>query len=163
MEVYITMFKYIHDINAKVEDGRRYLTDVVKLEMKPKDDKFLVTAEPAVQIGEESIMTVPVHPKTVSEPKIVPTYGTPTKLKVLVRKGTDEIVQDMSNGNHSNWEEKEVDVSPIVYEIFDTEEMAAEFYDKVADQISEGDELRHLPRPDTNLRGYGNTAQYNRY
>lgn len=157
------MFKYIHDVNAKVEQSPRYLTDVVKLEMKPVDDKFVVTVHPAVATGVENTMSIPVHPKTESLEIQVPTYSVPEKLTALVRKDVSEIKQDTSNGNHSNWEEVEIEVSPIIHEEFEDEADSIKFYHSIALQLAEGDILRHLPRHDKELRGYESTPQFNRY
>lgn len=139
------MFKYIHNIDAYVEDGIKYLTDVVKVSMEEVGEEFVVSAYPAIQTGVETVNSVPVHPKTVSEEIEVPVYAVPTTLKVLVRVSPFLAEQDTSNGNHNNWKEKEVTVTPLVLEKFEEESDAIAFYESVAGQLAEGDALRHLP------------------
>lgn len=146
------MFKYIHDVNPRVEDDLKYLTDVVKLEMVKVGEEYTVTVHPAVMNGSEIVDSVPVHPKTVSEKVEVPTYTVPDTLKVLVRKSVSEIEQDTAGANHNNWFEKEIVVSPIIQETFALEEDAVKYYDMVAGQLAEGDVLRNLPVPGSALR-----------
>ncbi|AYP68629.1 hypothetical protein EalM132_00117 [Exiguobacterium phage vB_EalM-132] len=139
------MFTYVHDINAKVEEQRRYLTDSVKVSIVEENDLHVVKVEPVIVDGEETVTIPPVHPKTEAVTKVVPTYKVPEELDVLVRKSVEEIVQDSAHTNHNNWETLTIEVSPILHEEFEDEELAIKFYHEVILQLSEGDQLRHLP------------------
>lgn len=159
------MFQYIHNVNAKVEQGRRYLTDVVKLSLETVDimedpdgegtepavkvgEEYRVKVEPAVADGVETITTVPVHPKTEGVEKEVPTYAVPTTLKVLVRAEPQDIAHETAGENQRNWVEQTVTVHPIVDVTFPeskyTEALA--FYEEMAHQLSQGDDIRNLHR-----------------
>lgn len=156
------MLKYIHNINAHVEDGVRYLTDVVRVKMEKVGEAFVVTAHPAVQVGVETIQTVPVHPDTESVALEVPVYDVPATVKRLVRAETVDLEQDTSNNPSNNWREEEVTVSPLVEESFVLESDAVRYYEAVAGQLAEGDQLRHLPVPGKELR-VSYDAQHSRY
>lgn len=139
------MFTYVHDVNAKVEEQRRYLTDSVMVSIVEDGAEHVVKVENVVVDGEEQVTIPPVHPKTEAVTKMVPTYAVPTELPVLVRKDALEIDSEPAGDNVRNWEEITVPVSPILEERFTDEELAIKFYHEVILQLSEGDQLRHLP------------------
>lgn len=139
------MFTYVHGINAKVEENRRYITDSVRVSIVEDAGTHTVLVEPVVVDGEETITVPPVHPKTEAESKVVPTYAVPTELPVLVRKDALEIEHETAGDNVNNWEEVIIPVSPILSEDFTDEALAIKFYHEVILQLSEGDQLRHLP------------------
>lgn len=163
------LLQYVHDVNAKVEQGRRYLSDVVQVKLekvtipavkdgetvvKPAYDVHRVTAYPAIQTGEQSITTVPVHPKTEGVTKTVPTYGVPETLKVLVRLAPNEIKQDTAGAYANNWTEQVVEVHPIVLNDFPEAEFekAQDFYEEVIHQLFQGDDIRNYGLSGQTLR-----------
>jgi hypothetical protein len=161
------MFQYIHNVNAKVEQGRRYLTDVVKLALETEDildvdgitvigEQHRVTVHPAVANGVETITTVPVHPKTVGETKEVPTYAVPSTLKVLVRADVEDIAHETAGENQRNWVEATVDVHPIVDSVFADHVKALAFYEELAHQLAQGDDIRNYQGQDALRDQYSN-------
>ncbi|QPX71699.1 hypothetical protein [Bacillus phage SP8] len=154
------LFKYIHDVNAKVEEGRRYLSDVVRVALDKEETKdpdtqevlstaYRVTAYPVVQVGEEEVPYIPVHPKTAEpgQKVTVPVYDVPEELPILVRGRNPEATGDYDD---HIWVTEMVKVSPIVDEVFgeDDFEKARLYYEDVAAQLAEGDDIRHYFRKD---------------
>ena len=154
------MYKFIKNVNANVEEGRRYLTDVVKLELAPDASNFRVTLYPAVISGTEVITPVAVHPKLPSQmvAKTVPTYTVPATLKILVRAEPENLDYEEAGGNVRNWVEATVTVTPIVDEIFTNFNTATAYYEEVAHQLEQGDRVRNYNRPDVALRNMYNSG-----
>jgi hypothetical protein len=154
------MYKFIKNVNANVEEGRRYLTDVVKLELAPDGANFKVTLHPAVASGTEVITPVAVHPKLPSQmvPVTVPTYTVPDTLKVLVRAEPENLDYEEAGGNVRNWVETTVTVYPIVSEVFTNFDVATAYYEEVAHQLEQGDKVRNYRRSDVVLRDMYNTG-----
>ena len=150
----MSTFRYFHDVNAKVEEGRRYLTDNLKLALDTNTGVHRVTLYPVVADGEQTITTTPVHPKTVGETKVVPTFIVPTTLKILVRADVNTIEHETAGENQRNWVEATVPVSPIVDESFTNEAEAIAYYAEVEHQLSQGDVVRNYNRANVVRDGY---------
>ncbi|WIT25872.1 hypothetical protein [Bacillus phage SPO1L1] len=167
------LFRYIHDVNAKVEENKRYLSDVVRVALDKEETKdpttqevlsslYRVTAYPVVQVGEEEVPYIPVHPKTAEpgQTVTVPTYDVPEKLPVLVRGRNPEATGDYDT---HIWVKEEVEVRPLVDEIFGEEEFekARMYYEDVAAQLAEGDDIRHYHRKDLDREaGHYSVSRY---
>lgn len=134
------LLKYVHNVNANVEEHRKYLTDVVEVKLEDVAGKYRVTAFPVVPNGMQTVTVQPVHPKTEVTTKQVPTYAVPAKLKTIVRNF------DPTKGDYDshNWEEQEVNVSAIVDETLDTAEQAIAFYNELEHQLSQGDVIKGM-------------------
>lgn len=132
------LLKYVHNVNANVEQHRRYLSDVVEVKLQDVVDKYRVTAYPVVPNGMETVTVPPVHPKTEAVTKQVPTYVVPATLKTLVR------TFDPTKGDYDshNWAPQEVTVTAIVDETLDTVEAAIAFYNELEHQLSQGDVIK---------------------
>ena len=148
------MFKFIKNVNANVEEGRRYLTNVVTT-----GGDHRVTLFPAVSNGTEVITPVAVHPKLPSDmtPVTVDTYTVPSTLKILVRADVEDLDYEEAGGNVRNWVEATVPVSAIVDETFTNLNTAIAYYEEVAHQLEQGDKVRNYRRSDVSLRDMYNS------
>jgi len=149
--------QYVHNVNAKVEEGKRYLSDDVKIALDkidvPEDTEngiaaysyYHVTAYPVVQVGTQTQQSVPVHPETVSKTITVPVYDVPATLKYIQR-----VKNPNATGDYDAFllQEVEVAVEPIADEKFDADQLpqALEYYDMLYQQLHEGDDIRHYNR-----------------
>ena len=144
------LMTYVHDVNANVEEKRKYLSDVVQVsleEVKKLEEVvgYLVKAMPAVISEYEEVQITPVHPKTETITKSMPKYTVPTKLTVQVRVPVADRKQETANEQVMNWTTEEVVVEPIVIAEFTDEAPAQAYYQAVIAHLHEGTDVRTVP------------------
>lgn len=144
------LMTYVQDVNANVEEKRKYLSDVVQVsltEVKKLEEVvgYQVKAMPAVITGYSEVQVTPVHPKTETVTKSMPVYTVPSTLTIQVRVPVADRKQETANEQVMNWTTKEVTVEPIVTADFSDEISAQNYYEAVIAHLHEGTDIRTVP------------------